>query len=206
MEIIVNSSFKTGTLMKRILMLVLLIGSISPVLAGDKSAEENKIHWMNLDEVQAAMKKEPRKVLIDVYTGWCGWCKRMDATTYESPDVIKYINQNFYAVKLDAERKDSVRFMGKMYGYSAGEKVNGVAVDLLHGQMSYPSTVFMEKGFQMITNVPGYHNVADWEKILKYLAEDKYKTVKWDEYEKEFKTSWAEVTPKPGQAASPGGH
>jgi len=191
--------------MKRILLLVLLAMGVSPVFAGDKNktaVDDGKIHWMNLDEVQTAMKKEPRKVLIDVYTGWCGWCKRMDATTYESPDVIKYINQNFYAVKLDAERKDSLMFVGKTYGYSPDSKANTVAIDLLHGQMSYPSTVFMEKGFQMITNVPGYHNVPEWEMILKYVGGDMYKTVKWEEYQKGFKASWADVapptTPMPG--------
>ncbi|MBS1585203.1 MAG: DUF255 domain-containing protein [Bacteroidetes bacterium] len=182
--------------MKRILLLAALVLCAVSVFAGDKNANDGKIHWMNLDEVQAAMKTEPRKVLIDVYTGWCGWCKRMDATTYESPDVINYINKNFYAVKLDAERKDSLRFVGKMYGYSPDQKANTVAIDLLHGQMSYPSTVFMEKGFQMITNVPGYHNVPEWEMILKYLGEDKYKTVKWEDYQKDFKASWADVAPK----------
>ena len=184
--------------MKRILLLMLLSASIAPVFAGDKNknvVDDSKIRWMNLDEVQTAMKAEPRKVLIDVYTGWCGWCKRMDATTYESPDVIKFINQNFYAVKLDAERKDSLRFAGKMYGYSPDNKVNMVAFDLLHGQMSYPNSVFMEKGFQMITNVPGYHNVAEWEMILKYVGNDLYKNVKWEDYQKDFKASWAEVAP-----------
>lgn len=179
--------------MKRILLLMLLAVSTGSAFAGGKTTDDGKIHWMNLDEVQEAMKKEPRKVLIDVYTGWCGWCKRMDATTYESPEVIKYINTNFYAVKLDAERKDSVRFVGKMYGYDPENKANMVAYDLLHGQMSYPSTVFMDKGFQMITNVPGYHNVPEWEMILKYVGGDLYKNVKWDEYQKEFKASWAEV-------------
>jgi thioredoxin-related protein len=193
--------------MKRILLVAALVSCVVPVFAGDKTADDTKIHWMNLDEVQTAMKTEPRKVLIDVYTGWCGWCKRMDATTYESPDVIKYINKNFYAVKLDAERKDSLRFVGKMYGYSPDQKANTVAIDLLHGQMSYPSTVFMEKGFQMITNVAGYHNVPEWEMILKYLAEDKYKTVKWEDYQKEFKATWAEVAPKAGPGVmSPPGH
>lgn len=205
MEKIVNSFFKIQRSMKRILMLLTLALGISPVMAGDKNsaASDSKIHWMNLDEVQTAMKKEPRKVLIDVYTGWCGWCKRMDATTYESPEVIKYVNENFYAVKLDAERKDSVRFVGKMYGYDPSYKVNMVAYDLLHGQLSYPSTVFMDQGFQLITNVPGYHNVPEWEMILKYLGQDKYKTVKWEEYQKDFKASWAEV---PMQGAAPAAH
>src|SRR5688572_3382607 len=57
--------------------------------------DDKEIRWMTIDEVQVAMKKKPKKVWIDVYTDWCGWCKKMDKTTFVNPEVIKYMNKNF---------------------------------------------------------------------------------------------------------------
>ncbi|MBL7719576.1 MAG: DUF255 domain-containing protein [Flavipsychrobacter sp.] len=129
-----------------------------------------EVNWMTLDEVQAAMKKEPRKVLIDFYTSWCGWCKVMDRKTYSNPDVIKYINEKFYAVKFDAERKDTVMFLGKAYSFPIGNNANELALELLQGRLSYPSTVFLTEGFQSPTVVPGYLDVGKMEMVLKFLC------------------------------------
>ncbi|MBK7335110.1 MAG: DUF255 domain-containing protein [Saprospirales bacterium] len=66
---------------------------------------EGDLKWHTWEEAVAANKKEPRKILVDVYTDWCGWCKRMDATTFQDQTVMDYLKKNFYAVKLDAEQK-----------------------------------------------------------------------------------------------------
>ena len=44
-----------------------------------------KIEWLTWDQAVAKMEKEPRKIMVDVYTDWCGWCKRMDASTFQDP-------------------------------------------------------------------------------------------------------------------------
>ncbi|MEL7425057.1 MAG: DUF255 domain-containing protein, partial [Bacteroidota bacterium] len=46
------------------------------------SAAVEEIQWLSWDEAIARMATEPKKIFVDVYTGWCGWCKRMDATTF----------------------------------------------------------------------------------------------------------------------------
>ena len=53
---------------------------------------------------------------MDVYTDWCGWCKRMDATTFENPAIAKYMSENFYCVKFNAESQKEVTFKGQKYG------------------------------------------------------------------------------------------
>jgi len=161
---------------------------------GTAAEDSTEIHWMTLDEVQVAMKKQQKKVFIDVYTDWCGWCKVMDRKTFSNKEVIKYMNQNFYAVKLDAERKDSVMFLGRMYGFEPGQRANQLAVELLGGRMSYPTSVILEEGFRNPAPIPGYLDVATIEKILKYLGENIYKSKQFPEYEKEFVASWTTQT------------
>jgi len=184
--------------MKKILLFSLfLLCSAPSIWAGDgekskstNEIENKEINWMSIDDVQVAMRKQPKKVFMDVYTNWCGWCKVMDKKTFSHPDVIKYMNENFYAVKFNAERTDSLRFMGKMYGFNASQKTHSLAVELLKGQLSYPTSVIFEENFQNPQAIPGYLDVPTIEKILKYLGGNLYKTKPYPDYEKEFVGEW----------------
>ena len=77
-------------------------------------AQEAKIHWMTVEEVTEAMK-EPRKIMMDVYTKWCGPCKMMKANTFTNPKVITYLNENYYAIMLDAEHPFDIEYKGTVY-------------------------------------------------------------------------------------------
>ena len=89
--------------------------------------EKEKVKWLSIAEMQVAYKKKPKPILVDVYTSWCGWCKVMDKETYSNEKVAAYINEKYYAVKFDAESKDSVEWNGKKYGYNAQNKINDLA-------------------------------------------------------------------------------
>src|SRR6478752_1236460 len=104
-----------------------------------KPPKTEKIKWLTLSELQEAYKKQPKPILFDIYTDWCGWCKVMDRDTYQKDNVAEYINKQYYAVKFNAESKDSVVLGSKKYGYNPAYKSNELAVYLLFGQMSYPT-------------------------------------------------------------------
>jgi thioredoxin-related protein len=186
--------------MKRVLLLVVAVMSISPfAFAGDKNkkaanaaANNNEVRWMNWEDVQVAMKKQPKKVWVDVYTDWCGWCKVMDKKTFSDPQVVKYMNDNFYAVKFNSEKEDSIRFMGKLYIIKPDYKANELAIQLMRGEMKYPTGIFLEENFQNPIPIPGYHGVQEMELFLKYLNENHYKTTKFEDYQKAFVPTWKE--------------
>jgi len=198
--------------MKRIFLFLFIMLAISPAIyAGDKknaaaeAIEDNKeIHWLTLDEAQVKMKEAPRKLYMDVYTDWCGWCKKMDKTTFENPDVIKYMNEKFYAVKFNAEQQQDVRFLGKIYSYQAEQRCNELAAQLMGGRMSYPTSIIMMENFQNPQPIPGYQDVRTIEMLLKYLGDNIYQTKKFDVYQKEFTPTW-KVVENVG-ANAPAGH
>ena len=125
-----------------------------------------------------------------MYTEWCGWCKKMDATTFQNPDLIKYMNNNFYAVKFDAERKDAFNFNGKEYHFEPQYKCHTFAVEIMQGKMSYPTAVLMMENFQSPTPVAGYLTVPQLETVLTYFGDNAYKHVKWDDYQKTYHAAW----------------
>lgn len=130
------------------------------------------------------MKGQPKKVFIDVYTDWCGWCKKMDKSTFTDPAVAAYINKHYYAVKFNAESKAPVTLNGHTYKYNPEYKAHELAVALLQGQMSFPSTVYLNEKMEMLSPVPGYMNAATISKILSFFGEDNHKKMSWQEYEK----------------------
>ncbi len=69
-----------------------------------------EIKWITLEDAVYLQQAAPRNIIIDVYTNWCGPCKLLDRNTFGNKDVAKYINENFYAVKFNAEGDDTVNF------------------------------------------------------------------------------------------------
>jgi thioredoxin-related protein len=189
--------------MKRILLVVLAILTILPAAMADdkkKKAAAKKpagIDWISWDEAQKRMKKKPKKVWVDVYTDWCGWCKVMDKKTFSNPDVIKYMNEHFYSIKFNSEKDDSIRLLDKLYIIQPENKVNDLAIQLMRGNLTYPSFIFMDENFTEPVPIPGYHPVTELEMILKFVMEGRHKKgEELQEYQKTFTPTWKEAEAK----------
>ena len=105
------------------------------------------IQWMSLEEAVEAQKREPRKIMMDVYTQWCGPCKMMMANTFTNANVINYVNANYYAVKFDAESPGDIQFQGETYSnptYDPNRRGrNGVhELSRALGVNAYPTLVY----------------------------------------------------------------
>ena len=151
-------------------------------------AKAQQIQWLTWEDAQARNAQEPRKFMVDVYTQWCGWCKKMDKATFEEPKISEYINQNYYPVKFDAETKEDITFNNRVYKYvrSSTSGYNELAVELTFGKLSYPTIVFLDEKMTVIQPIPGYKDPQSLDKIMKYFAEDYYKTIPWKKYEEMY--------------------
>jgi thioredoxin-related protein len=152
-------------------------------------AQEEKVKWYSFEEAIEMNEKNPRMVLIDVYTDWCGWCKKMKRNTFNHPEIAEYINKNFYAVRFNAETDKEVTFKGKSFVKQGNRSrsPHQLAIALLQGKMSYPSVAYLNEKNQLITAVPGYYGPKDMESILKYFVEEAYKKVSFKDFQKDFK-------------------
>jgi uncharacterized protein YyaL (SSP411 family) len=155
-----------------------------------RQAEGEKVNWLTVAEMQAAYSKNPKPILVDVYTSWCGWCKVMDKETYSNGKVAAYINEKYYAVKFDAEGQAPVEWNGVRYEYDAQNKINGLAGFLLYGQFSYPTTVFLSSLNAKPAPLAGYLKPKEIESPLKFFGDGIYKTKTFPEFMKEFKSGW----------------
>ena len=142
--------------------------------------EADGIQWVTFEEAVELSKKKPKKIFVDVYTNWCGWCKRMDKATFQNPEVGKYMNKHYYCVKFNAEGKKDIQIGDKTY--SNNGRNHQLARDLLDGRMSYPTVVSLDDRFSKLSPVPGYREPKDFLHIAKFFGENIYKEMNWEQY------------------------
>jgi len=146
--------------------------------------------WYTFDEAIELNTKVPKKVFVDVYTDWCGWCKKMEATTFSDSIIRNYMMQNFYPVRLNAEGKDTVFFNGSYYvnpSPTSPRSTHQLAVALLQGRMSYPSIVVLNEKMEILNSMMGYKTASEMETILHFFAENAYSKTTFAKYLETFK-------------------
>ena len=152
---------------------------------------EEKVKWLSWEEAMEANKKQPRKIVVDVYTSWCGWCKVMDKQTFPNDTVADYLNKYYYCVKLDAEGRDTIRFSNQTFVYITPEKGGGrngihtLAYSLLDGQMSFPTLVYLTEKMERVAISPGYKTPEKLMPELRFTAEEAFRTKTFENFMKE---------------------
>lgn len=154
---------------------------------------------MDIETAVEKQKEIPKPIFVDMYTDWCGWCKKLDAETFANPNIAAYLNANFYPVKFDAETKDTIIYRGETYvNNSTGRRpTHQLALKLLDNRPSYPSMVYIdEKGKSNRT--AGFMNATKIEPILIFFAERVHNTTNFPAYNEAFNTLYRpqDTTPK----------
>jgi thioredoxin-related protein len=153
--------------MKKLVLVVLLLSFSSVSFAKD-------LQWKNFNDGIAEAKKSGKKVLIDVYTDWCTWCKKMDAVTYTDTKVKAYLEKNYVLIKLNAEGAGNIMYAGKSISPAAFAQQMGVD--------GYPATLFLKGNGDPITILPGYSEPKMFIHVISYIAENQIGKRKFEDY------------------------
>lgn len=148
--------------------------SKASVNATTSAKTENRLVWHTIDQIEKLQAKNPeqsKKVIVDVYTNWCRWCKVMDEKTFTDAALIKYLNDNYYMVKFNAEIKEELTFKGKKYAYKGnGRKgFNSLAAELTQGKLSYPSFVILDEQLNTLQVTRGFKNAQQFKQALENI-------------------------------------
>ncbi len=154
------------------------------------SSEKKKIEWLSWNEMIKVKKKSKKKIFIDVYTTWCGWCRYMDANVFTHPDVVETINKYYIPVKLDAEMKDTIYFDNHVFVNPAPgipRSTHQLAYALLDGRTAYPSFVILDSQLRRLQILQGAMAPEKLIDILLYFGTDSFQKMTFDEFLKNRK-------------------
>ena len=166
---------RTTIITGAMILAAILIGFI--LQSESTTADPATGSWKSFDEAVTLAKQENKKILVDVYTDWCGWCKKMDKEVYANSSVAGVLSSSFITVKLNAESSSrSLTFRGRTLTeeqFAASAGVTG-----------YPTTIFLDESANPITVLPGYVPAERFVPILKYIGDNHYQTISFEDYQK----------------------
>jgi len=172
--------------------IVVVAQSFITKLSASSDETGGPVKWYTFEEAVTLQKKDPKPIMVDIYTSWCGPCKMMTANTFGNEIIAKYLNEHYYPVKFNAETRDSVKFNRFVFANKNPEgtqrPVHDFAISILEGKLSYPSIVFLNEEIKKIHTVVGYYKADQFEPVMKYFGSGKYKDILWEEYQKTFVT------------------
>ncbi|MFK5959403.1 MAG: thioredoxin fold domain-containing protein [Lutibacter sp.] len=173
--------------MKKIIVLALALFSLSI------TAQE--INWITLEQAVEAQKTTPKKIFVDAFTIWCGPCKMLDKNTFHNKDVVEYVNENYYAVKFNAEGNETINFKGVTYtnpnfNPNTSGRNSSHQLSRIFGIRAYPTLLFLDEEANLIAPITGYKTPSQLELFLKYFEATNVKNItkeSWDSYSSTFK-------------------
>jgi len=151
-------------------------------------AEKSLVKWITFQEAIELQKTQPKKIFMDVYTDWCGWCKHMMKTTFSNPSIAGYINQNYYPVRFNGETKDTIEYLGKKYYNEGTGKRSAHQLTLLftNNRPSYPTIVYFDERAKVISPIPGYMDINKIESYLVFFTENVFRTSDFTSFKNNF--------------------
>jgi thioredoxin-related protein len=157
----------------------------------DTTFTKKHIKTYTVKEIEKLQKSRPgvtKKILINISAGFCNSCKVQNATTFKDTSIANYINKHFYLVNFDAESNDTIMFKGEkcfktiMNGYP----LHTFALKATNNRLQFPSIAVLDAQQNTLDALNAFLTPKALLPILKYYAEDKYKTVSWADYIKAY--------------------
>jgi thioredoxin-related protein len=132
------------------------------------------LRWHQWDEGIVAAHSAGKFMLVDVYTDWCSWCKKLDNSVYVHPRVQELLAASFIPVKLNAESEDKVTNGTQQYTERQWA--------LMLGVKSYPNILVFDLQFQLVARHVGYLDAENFILLLNFVTGKYYTQYTFDEF------------------------
>jgi len=157
-------------------ILAIIIGSYFAIKANGSENPLNDKKQKSFEEILKDAKKDKKKIVVNVYADWCKWCKKMDSDTFPDKEVQKELKRNFYFYRMDGESSDIIEYDGRKWTKAQLTQAFGIR--------GFPATIFLNYNSQPITVLPGYVDAKTFASILRYIGDNIYLKMNFDEFMK----------------------
>ncbi len=106
-------------------------------------------------DLETLMEKDPKPVIIHLYTDWCSVCKMEKKVLNNDREITDLIDANFYLVNFEAEKtKETIKFQGKEFGYipngNSGIHELALALSKNKDHPVYPLWIVLDKDQKLV--------------------------------------------------------
>lgn len=147
--------------------------------------------WTSMDKAMNKIDAQHQFIFIDIYTDWCGWCKKMDQSTFSDPNTLNNLKNNFVLVKLNAESETPINFNGKTYGLvpNGNRKTNEYALEIgaTAGKLGYPTLVVLDAKGNKLQTFPGFKDAETINQLIQYFTSGSYQKMDFLTYQSKNK-------------------
>ncbi len=157
---------------------LVILGAVLWMIHNMRSTDEEQanaaVRWASFTDGMATARAEHKMVMIDVYTDWCGWCKKLDKEVYPDPRVSSVVERQFVAIKVNAESAAPIEFNGVRMTEEQFARQAGVS--------GYPTILFLDDQGNVVTTLPGFLPADRFVRVLQYVAEHRYRDQSLDDF------------------------
>lgn len=186
------------------LLVGLLLMASPAVYAGEPAAvaggDSGAVEWLKFDAALQAASAGDKHIMVDVYTDWCGWCKKLDRETYADPAVKQVLAESYISskVKGDSDGPLNVKSQPKVEdGKTLIQFVPSDQAQITEKQLAraqfrvtgYPTILFFAADGRMITKLSGYQNAETFKNILNFIKDDLYEVMSYQDYLKSLQNA-----------------
>ena len=135
------------------------------------------VQWLTFEQLEDSLSNQhadkPKRVFIDFYTDWCTYCRKMDKVVFTKPEVIELLNEDYYAVRFDAESEAAIAFGGQsLINDQVGKSrspIHQIAQLLASrdGQFAPPVMVVLDEEFKVLAR---HFSYMDSKRLIKALS------------------------------------
>ncbi len=137
-----------------------------------KAQQVDSVRWLSFEGLEEALATQPKKVFIDFYTDWCTYCRKMDKVVFTKPELVDLLNDQYYAVRFNAETDAPVAFGGQLFiNDQVGKSrtpIHQIAqlLALRQGRFVAPTLVLLDEEFKVVSR---HFEYMDSKKLLRAL-------------------------------------
>jgi thioredoxin-related protein len=94
--------------MKLIIYLFIILSSL-------KAFTQEKIDWINFEDLPALQAQNSKPIFIYIHADWCVYCKKMKKVSFKDKSNVNLLNDKYYALKFNLETESDIIFNNEIY-------------------------------------------------------------------------------------------
>ncbi|HHS50580.1 MAG TPA: DUF255 domain-containing protein [candidate division Zixibacteria bacterium] len=155
----------------RILLIVFVLASMAFTAS---AAEDSAWKWLDFAEAYPLAMSEGKHLVINFYSLGCGWCRRMDNSTFKDTTVLGILDEGFIGAKLNIASNRRIDWMGRQLAERE--------IAAIFAGRGVPYTTFIDTTGEVVAALPGYVDAQQFTTILQYVGGYWYRDLTFQEY------------------------